>query len=317
MISILILIGGLLAVLAGANALVEGAASLAKKMRVSDLVIGLTVVAFGTSAPELTVSVYSGMTGQADIALGNVVGSNIFNVLVILGLSALLTPLKVHSNTVWKEIPLGLLAALMLLVFANDVYLDGQPVSMVSRTDSMALLGFFVIFLYYTFDLVRRQPPDELEPAVHERSLWFSIVMVAVGLGLLIAGGKWTVDGAVSIALAAGISQSVVGLTIVAAGTSLPELATSLVAAYKKNADIAVGNIIGSNIFNIFFILGVAGVVTPLGLGDISNADLLFCVGSSLLLLLFSLNFTISRKEGAVFFLIYCLYTFLLVTGRL
>lgn len=304
-----LLILGLGAVLLGANLLVDGASVLAKRLKISDLVIGLTVVAFGTSSPELTVSLYSALSGNTDIALGNVVGSNIFNVLVILGLSALIRPIRVQSSTVFKEIPFALLAAFLILVGANDMWLEKSGANVLSRTDGIFFLGFFIIFMYYTFSLIKGHSPDELHNPVRPRPLWLAIGMVLGGLLLLVLGGRWTVDAAVDIAGALGVSQSVIGLTIVAAGTSLPELATSLVAAYRGNSDIAVGNVVGSNIFNIFFILGLTACVHPLGMGNIDNVDLLVCFGSGLVLQIFAGNHKISRWEGLALVILFIGYT--------
>lgn len=316
MIPVLLLIGGVALVVVGANLLVEGASSLAKKMRISDLVIGLTVVAFGTSAPELTVSVLSSMSGEPDIALGNVVGSNSFNILVIVGISALIYPLRVHRNTIWKEIPLSLLAGLVLWALVADQYLDGSTNPGLTRAEGIALLGFFAIFLYYTFIVARSAPAEELHNKVKTYPLYASILMVLGGLGLLIFGGRWMVDGAVQIAEALGMSKSAIGLTIVAAGTSVPELATSAVAAFKRNSDIAIGNVVGSNIFNIFFILGVSAVANPLSLGSISMFDLGVVVFSSVLLFLKSYDSRISRLEGGILLTLYVAYvTYLLMNS--
>ncbi len=305
----LILLGGLVMIIAGANFLVDGASSVAKKFNISNLVIGLTVVAFGTSAPELTVSIYSALQGESDIALGNAIGSNIFNVLFILGLTAIIYPLKVNSSTVWKEIPLSLLAAIMIMVFASDALIDQASTSVVSRADGIALLGFMSIFLFYTFESARKQSADELHNTVVLRPVWLSVLMVVGGLVLLVGGGKLLVDGAVSIALGLGVSKSVIGLTIVSIGTSVPELATSIVAAYKKNADIAVGNVVGSNIFNIFFILGASSTIQPLAVGNITPIDLGVCVLVSLVLFLFAYNRKVSRLEGVLLMLGYVAYT--------
>jgi len=292
----------------GANLLVEGASSLAKKLKVSDLVIGLTVVSFGTSAPELTVSILSSLSGESDIALGNVVGSNSFNVLVIVGISALIYPLRVHRNTIWKEIPLSLLAGLVLWALVSDHLLDGSANPGLTRAEGIALLGFFVIFLYYTFIVARSAPAEELHNKVKTYPLYASVLMVLGGLGLLVFGGRWMVDGAVQIAEALGMSKSAIGLTIVAAGTSVPELATSAVAAFKRNSDIAIGNVVGSNIFNIFFILGTSAVVHPLGLGNISMLDLGVVVFSSVLLFVKSYDSKISRLEGGILLSLYVVY---------
>jgi cation:H+ antiporter len=313
MASILFLIGGFVMLIIGANFLVDGASSMAKRFNVSNLVIGLTVVAFGTSAPELTVSIYSAMQGESDIALGNVVGSNIFNILGILGITALLVPLTVQSSTIWKEIPLSLLAAVLIAIFANDVLIDGGGESFVSRTDGLALLAFMVIFMYYTFDIAKKSPPDELHNQVKVYNVPVTLLMIAGGLAMLVLGGRWLVDGAIDIATQFGVSKSVIGLTIVAIGTSLPELATSLVAAMKKNADIAVGNVVGSNIFNVFTVIGITSVINPLSIGGITQMDLVVCVLSSLMLFIFSFNSKISRLEGGLFLAGFIAYTVFLV----
>ncbi|MBK8041935.1 MAG: calcium/sodium antiporter [Haliscomenobacter sp.] len=311
--SILLLTGGVIAVLIGANFLVDGASSLAKKLQVSDLVIGLTVVAFGTSTPELTVSVFSSMQGEVDLALGNVVGSNLFNTMVILGIAAMIYPLQVHSNTIWKEIPMSLLAALVLLALVSDRWLDGAANPGISRAEGLALLGFFSIFLYYTFLVAKNTPPKELHNVVKTYPVYLSLLMVAGGLILLVVGGRWIVIGAVEIAERLGMSKSIIALTIVAAGTSIPELATSAVAAFKKNADIAVGNVVGSNIFNIFMILGVSAVIKPLGLGSITILDISLVAVISLVLFIKSYNYTVSRVEGGLLLLMYVAYVVYLI----
>lgn len=309
MISVLSLIGGLVLILLGANGLVDGASSLAKKLKISNLVIGLTVVAFGTSTPEMVVSGYSAWQGQTSIALGNVVGSTIFNILAILGIAAMIFPLRVQSNTVYKEIPFSMLAALAVWFSAADFRFDGAEQSLISRSDALGLLGFFTIFMFYTFEMARKTPVDDLHNEVKVLPTSRSVIYVLVGLVFLVIGGKLMVDGAVVVATSFGLSPSAIGLTIVAAGTSLPELATSAVAAYKKNADIAVGNVVGSNIFNSFLILGLTGTVAPLPMEGVKESDLLLCIGINFLLLLFALNHRISRGEGLIFFLIYIAYT--------
>lgn len=313
MIATVLFIGGIISVILGANLLVEGASSLAKRLGLSDLVIGLTVVAFGTSAPELVVSIYSTIQGNADIAIGNVVGSNIFNVFLILGVSALVYPLRVSSTTIWKEIPLSLLAAIVLMGMASDHLLDHSSFDGISRSDGISLLGFFAVFMYYTFTMARNSAASELHNTVHKYRPAVSVLMVLGGLTLLVVGGQMLVRGAVDLATGLGISQSVIGLTIVAGGTSLPELATSVVAAYKKKADIAVGNVVGSNIFNIFFILGSSAVVHPLGIGNITQIDFLICIAASLVLFVHSFDFKITRMEGLLLLLLYVGYTWFLV----
>jgi cation:H+ antiporter len=297
------LIIGFVLLIKSADWLVVGATALAKKLGVSDLVIGLTVVAFGTSMPELFVNIFSSIQGNTEIAMGNVVGSNIFNILLILGVASLIRPLVVTKGTVWKEIPFSLLAALVLGVLANDVFFDRSSPSVLSRIDGLVFISFFAMFMYYIFSISRgresRSPDKESKTGIFRLS-----ALVACGLCGLAFGGKLVVDGAVAIAVRLGVSQSLIGLTIVAAGTSLPELATSAVAAYKKNSDIAVGNIVGSNIFNIFWVLGVSCLIRPLPISAQTNADLLMLIGTSLFLF-FSMFIgkrrTIDRWEGAVF----------------
>ena len=263
--NILLLIGGLILILLGANGLTDGAASVAKRFRIPPIVIGLTIVAFGTSAPELTVSVSSALKGSADIAIGNVVGSNIFNTLMIVGCTALFAPIVITRNTLRKEIPLCILSSIVLLICANDVFLDKAPENILNRVDSLLLLCFFVIFMGYTFAIASKpvtmeqqaeHPVIEEETEIKSLPWWQSILYIIGGLAALIYGGQLFVDGATGIARNLGVSESIIGLTLVAGGTSLPELATSIVAALKKNPEIAIGNVIGSNLFNIFFVLG-------------------------------------------------------------
>ncbi len=310
MLNYFFLIGGMALIIFSANWLVEGASSIAKRWGVSDLVIGLTIVAFGTSAPELTVNVFSALEGSTDIAIGNVLGSNIANIFLILGISALIFPLSIQKNTTWKEIPLSLLAAVVLGILANDQIIDNSPLnSEVSRIDGLVLLSFFLIFLVYTFEISRNQ--DESDETIKHMSLWKAIVLVLVGLLGLYFGGKYLVEGAINIATALGMSERLIGLTIIAIGTSLPELATSVVAAFRKKADIAIGNIVGSNIFNIFFILGTTAVIKPLPFNPAANIDLVITILASLML--FLTTFTLGRRrvdrvEGGVFVMIYVGY---------
>ncbi|MFZ1749507.1 MAG: calcium/sodium antiporter, partial [Saprospiraceae bacterium] len=263
MLSFLILVIGLVLVIYGANILVDGASALAKKYNIPNIVIGLTIVAFGTSAPELAISTYSAYTGNSEIAIGNVVGSNIANILLILGITAIIYPLTILKNTVLKEIPLSVLAAIILYVMVNDVALEGDAQNMISIADGIILLAFMAIFMYYLVHLAQTSGEEEDLEILH-MSKEKSLLYIIGGLLFLIGGGKLFVDGAVEIALKLGMSKAVIGLTIVAIGTSLPELATSVVAALKKNSDIAVGNIVGSNIFNVFLILGTSSLVSPL-----------------------------------------------------
>ena len=323
--NILLLIGGLILILLGANGLTDGAASVAKRFRIPPIVIGLTIVAFGTSAPELTVSVSSALKGSADIAIGNVVGSNIFNTLMIVGCTALFAPIVITRNTLRKEIPLCILSSIVLLICANDVFLDKAPENILNRVDGLLLLCFFLIFMGYTFAIASKpvtmeqqaeHPVIEEETEIKSLPWWQSILYIIGGLAALIYGGQLFVDGATGIARNLGVSESIIGLTLVAGGTSLPELATSIVAALKKNPEIAIGNVIGSNLFNIFFVLGCSASITPLRLSGITNFDLFTLVGSGILLWLFGLFFakrTITRIEGGIMILCYVAYTVVLI----
>ena len=315
-LNILLLIGGLALILMGANCLTDGASSVAKKWGVSDLVIGLTIVAFGTSAPELVISSLSAVSGSAELAIGNVVGSNIFNILIIIGCVALVMPIKVDKSIMSNEIPLVILSALAMLFCANDAILNGGSANLISRADGLILLLFFAIFMRYTFSIATKGCGDDNTEEIKTMSGIKATFFILGGLAGLIFGGQFFVDGASGIALSMGVSESVVGLTIVAAGTSLPELATSLTAAFKKNPGMAIGNVIGSNIFNSFFILGCASTISPLPMGGITNFDMLTMVGASVLFFIFGWLFkrrTITRVEGAIMVACYIAYTTYLV----
>lgn len=310
MLNLLYLAGGIALVIFSANWLVDGASSIAKKFGLSDLVIGLTIVAFGTSAPELTVNLFSALQGNTDIAIGNVLGSNIANIFLILGLASIIYPLSIQRNTTWKEIPLSFLAAVVLGILANDQLIDGSAVgSFVSRIDGLVLLCFFVIFMVYTAEIARNQ--SDTDEGIKPMPLWKSGLLVVAGLLGLFFGGKFLVDGAVNIAEQLGMSQKLIGLTIVAIGTSLPELATSIVAATKKKTDIAIGNVVGSNIFNIFFILGVTSAIQPLPFSPSINFDILVTIFASFILFLSTMVIgkrKVVRAEGIIFLLIYIGY---------
>lgn len=310
--NILYLIIGLILIILGANGLTDGAASIAKKLKVSSLVIGLTIVGFGTSTPELSVSISSALKGSADIAIGNIVGSNIFNTLFIVGCTAMVAPIVITRNTIRREIPLCILASVVLLICTNDVFLDHAPMNVISSTDGLILLCFFILFMGYSIAISKNTNEKATETEIKVLPLWKSITFIIVGLAALIFGGQLFVNGAIGIARGMGISEAVIGVTIVAVGTSLPELATSVVAAMKKNPEIAIGNIIGSNLFNIFFILGCSATITPLFPKGISNFDFLWLVASSILLWFFGLFFgkrIIMRFEGMILLLAWIAYT--------
>jgi cation:H+ antiporter len=305
------LIVGFAVIIKCADFLVDGSSSIAHRFRVSELVIGLTVVAFGTSTPELFVNIIASLKGNSEIAIGNILGSNIANILLILGVSSVICPLTVTKGTVWKEIPFSLLAAIVLGLTANDQLIDKNSISVLTRIDGLVLLCFFIIFLYYSFSIAKEIEGIETHVPIKEHGLTKSVLLVVSGLAGLCFGGDWIVEGAVNLAVKLGISQSVVGLTIVAVGTSLPELATSVVAAHKGKPDIAVGNVVGSNIFNIFFVLGVSAIIQPIPFHSRSNIDIGVVILASLLL--FTFMFTgqkrsIDRWEGVVSLMLYGAY---------
>ncbi|MBY0538364.1 calcium/sodium antiporter [Patescibacteria group bacterium] len=320
-ITIVLFVVGFIILVKGADMLVSGASSLAARLGVSALVIGLTIVAFGTSAPELIVNLLASLQGNTDIAIGNILGSNIVNILLILGICAVMYPLSVGKGTTWKEIPFALLAVVMLGCLALDQMLGGAESSLISFGDGLVLIGFFAIFLYYIFSIAKEdagQMESVKTDAVPAQSLVRSVTLIAIGLSGLVIGGKWIVDGAVFFATALGVSESLIGLTIVAVGTSLPELATSVAAVYRRNIDIAVGNIVGSNIFNIFWILGVSAVITPLPFSEQFTIDLLVTFGATLLLFLVLFvgrKHTIERWQGVLFIVLYVAYVAYLI-GR-
>lgn len=311
----LLLIAGLLLILWGANALTDGAASVAKRFNISNLVIGLTIVALGTSAPEFVISFLSSLSGSAGLAIGNVVGSNIFNTLMIVGCTAIVAPIPIGKGTLAKEIPLCVLSALMLLVCANDILLDGGAANVISRTDGLMLLGFFAIFMGYTFAIAKNGDGEE-GGEIRSLPMWKSVLFILLGLGALIGGGQLFVNGASGIARSLGVSESVIGLTLVAGGTSLPELATSVSAALKKNPGIAIGNVIGSNLFNAFAVLGASATINDLPLGGITNFDFTTLVVASLLLWVvgfFMGRRIITRPEGILLVACYVAYTTYLI----
>jgi len=308
-----LLITGLLLLVKGADWLVDGASVLAKKHKVSDLAIGLTIVAFGTSAPELVVNSVASSGGYPDIVFGNIIGSNNFNLFVILGIAGLITPLSIQSSSVWKEIPFSFLAAIILLLMVNNYFVGGEP--NLSMIEGFGLLLCFGAFLFYVFtELKSEANTNEPETKTYSNlKIW---LLIFGGLAGLVLGGKFVVDNAVSIAQSLGVSEKIIGLTIVAAGTSLPELATSVTASLKKNNDIAIGNIIGSNIFNIFLILGVSAIIKPLDFQISFNTDIYLLMGGTIFL--FVAMFTgkkksLDRWEAAILLVTYLAYTTYLV----
>lgn len=321
-VDVILFIIGFILLIKGADVLVDGASSVAKKFGVSTFFIGLTIVAFGTSTPELVVSMYASFTGSAGIALGNVIGSNISNTLLILGVSAIIAPLVVKKATINKEIPFSLLAVIATGVLINDLFIDGNGPDLLTRIDGLILILFFVIFIYYTFGISRetenifQKTVGEMKEDTKEYSNLVSVGMILLGLAGLSFGGKFIVDGAVSIALFFGLSEVLIGLTIIAIGTSLPELAASGMAAYRGKTDIAVGNVVGSNIFNILWVLGLSSIVRPIPLSAGLNVDIVILFSITILLLFLvyiGKKNMLGRWEGITLAMIYLAYIIYLI----
>ncbi len=319
---ILLLLGGLVLILGGANFLTDGSAAIAKRFGLSDFIIGLTIVSMMTSSPELVVSITSAIDNASSIAIGNVVGSNIFNILIIIGVVAVIKPIKIKSGILTNDIPLVILSAVVLLVMGMSPILDGGEM-ILTRVCGLILLLFFVVFMRYTISAAKKVNVDddqsiETQESIKSLPIWLSLLYLVGGLAALIFGGQWFVDGATGIARALNWSEGLIGLTIIAAGTSLPELATSVVAARKGYSGICIGNVIGSNIFNIFFILGAAATITPMQFGSITLFDLLVMTGASLMFLAFARwigHRVINRFEGVIMILCYVAYITYLYMG--
>ncbi|MEP0369177.1 MAG: calcium/sodium antiporter [Cyclobacteriaceae bacterium] len=318
----LLLIGvGFVLLIKGADFLVNGASSLAKRFNVSDIAIGLTIVAMGTSAPELVVNIISGSVSH-DVVFGNIIGSNVFNIFLILGVSAVIYPLTVQKNALWKEIPYSLLATIVFFILVNDTIFFNAESNSLSVSDAVILLVMFVLFLVYIFMNLTRNPDEaeSLEDIVIYGSMKTTI-MIVLGIAGLIFGGKMIVDNAVEVAELFGVSGKLIGLTILAAGTSLPELATSAVAAYQKKSDLAIGNIVGSNIFNLLLVLGVTGLIhSPLQYTAVLNIDMFTVMAGTFLLFVFMFTFNkhkVDRSEGVIYLIGFCVYMLFLFDREL
>ena len=309
-VNILMIIAGVVLVLWGADRLTDGAVALAERMQIPQIVIGLTIVALGTSAPEFCVSLVSALKGTADLAVGNVVGSNIFNTMLIVGVAAMVAPMTILPSTIKKDVPVALVASVALTVM---VLMDGD----LSRVDAALLFVGFLIFMWITLRGAKGSHAIEQEQAAPRGySVLKSLLLLALGLACLVVGSNIFVDGAANVAQELGVSEAVIGLTIVAGGTSLPELATSVVAARKGNSGIAIGNVLGSNVMNILLILGGAGLISPMVVKGITIVDFTVMTGSMLLLWLFSYTkLTVARWEGAVLTTIFLGYMGWLVAG--
>lgn len=325
---IIFLVLGLALIVVGGNAVTDGAVTVARKFNVSNLVIGLTVVAFGSSAPDLVVCLTSTLEGKSQMALGDVIGANTFDILLCVGVVALVRPISLTTDMVNKDLPMLVLSALVIFFCGDDILFDGARADIISRTDGLMMLGFFAIFMAYTLQnaktarlarMVAGKPQASqtpVAPAVSAPQMWKAAAYIVAGLAALIVGGNWIVDGASGIALKAGLSESLVGLTIVAIGSSLPDMATSIAAAVKNHPGIAIGNIVGASIFNIFFILGFCSTLKPLNSGNITLVDFSTLAGGAIVLWLFGCVIgrgKISRIEGAVLALGYAAYMTYLV----
>ena len=311
-LSILNFVVGIVLVILGADWLTKGASALARRFNMSELLIGLTIVAIGTSLPELVISTGSALKGSPGLALGNIIGSNIFNGMFILGVAAIIAPIKFNAKMLTREIPFNLLASIVLILVSGSMLVGGAPGEMITRYGGMLLLCFLAIFVRYTFSITN----DGGEEAGEQLPVWKVVLFIVAGLAALIFGGNLFVDGATEVARVLGLSEAVIGITIVSAGSSLPELAVSVNAARKGNVGIALGNVLGSNILNIFFILGVSATITPISLDGFSCVDYYVLLASSLLIYIvarFGGKAVINRFEGAVLVAGYVAYTTWLV----
>lgn len=320
-VTVLLLIAGLVMILSGANFLVEGASRIASRFGISDIVIGMTVVAIGTSAPEAVVSFFGAAKGSVGIAVGNIVGSNICNILLILGLTCAIVPLKITSDNLGKDLQFLTISSLVLIIICFDSQINqmvfdvDMSQNVISRGEGLVLLILFCIFLGYNFFTAKRLEETEGQKEVVKRNIWLSILMFVAGLLVLIFGGNLLVESATKIARHLGVSDLVIASTIVAVGTSIPELATSVIAAVKKKGGLALGNVVGSNVFNTFLILGGCSVISPLQLSGINHSHFIFLLVSTLVLVLFSATRKrISRAEGMLLLALYVLYVYSTIT---
>lgn len=314
-VNIILLVLGFVILIKGADFFVDGASGVAANFKVPKMLIGLTIVAFGTSAPELAVSIKSILSGNGDIVLGNVIGSNILNILLILGCSSMVHSLTVKSNTVKKELPITLLLTTLFGVLLSDSIFDKGIKNSFTRSDGITLLLFFLVFIYYLISMSRKKEKTEEEGET--LSLPKSIIFTVVGLAGIVLGSNFVVDSAVFLASALGISERMISLTIIALGTSLPELVTSITATKKSEYDIAIGNVVGSNIFNIGVVIGIPTALFG-GIGAIhfSYIDLIVMLSSAILLFMFSLKeYKISKMEGLVFLIVFVVYYSYVILG--
>lgn len=317
MLAYLLLIVGLALLIKGADYFVEGASTIATLMKIPPLLIGLTIVAFGTSSPEAAVSIAAAIEGNAGVAVGNVVGSNIFNITFVIGVTAFIFPLQVESQTLKKEIPFTLLSSVALLVLMADIALEGLTGNAITRSDGLIFLLFFAIFMYYVVEMALNSKQNNVEVTqAPAKGTWGkNILFTLAGLAAIIFGGDLVVDSATDIALSLGMSETLVGLTIVAVGTSLPELITSITAAVKKQSEIALGNIVGSNIFNILFVLGASSVISPLPVDSKLFLDVILMIIVTIVLFFFSLShYKVGKFEGLILAVAYIVYMIFIIS---
>ncbi|WP_295731078.1 calcium/sodium antiporter [uncultured Muribaculum sp.] len=335
---ILFLILGMVLIIAGGNYLTDGAVSVAKRFGISSLVIGLTIVAFGSSTPDFVVCFISTLSGKSELALGDILGANIFDITLVIGVVALIAPVTISSEMAFKDLPMLALSSLALFICADDRIVDGTPLNIVNRTDGLMLLSLFVIFMCYTMAMVKRPAVKPLStaprpaPRAKERSVekaeaadadntrvmkpWLAAACILGGLAALVFGGQWLVDGASGLARRLGMSEALIGLTIVGIGSSIPDLSTSVIAALKKQPGIAIGNVVGACIFNVFFIIGLCSTISPLRAGNLTSVDFGILVVGSLMVLLFGdviVKRTITRGQGAILVAIYVAYMVYLI----
>ena len=317
--NVILLIVGLVLILVGANYLTDGSAALARRFNISEFIVGLTIVAIGTSTPELVVSVISALHGSGEMAIGNVTGSNLFNGLLILGISTLIRPVPLTSDNIKKDIPLGILASIVLLVVCCDVLLGSDLRNNIGRDEGIILLLLFVIFISYTIFSAKAPEVEEAAEEQKPMPIWLMLIMIVGGLAALVFGGNLFQTSAVEVARALGVSESMIAITLLAGGTSLPELAASAVSAVKGKAEMAMGNVLGSNISNIFLVLGASATITPLSLGGITMVDLLTVLGASILLWITAFSFKrnkIDRPEAVILIVAYIAYIWYMVTHQ-
>ncbi|MBN9647700.1 calcium/sodium antiporter [Terrisporobacter glycolicus] len=305
----IILLIGFLLLIKGADFFVEGSSSIAKKFNIPSLIIGLTIVAFGTSAPEAAVSITAAIRGQNEMAIANVVGSNIFNILFVVGVTAMIKPIYVQKSTILKEFPFLLLSSIVLAILAYDVWFQGYNENILTRADGLIFIALFIIFIYYLIDMAINSNDETSEENYKVMPLSKSILLSIGGLLGIIIGGNFVVNSASDIAMSLGMSENLVGLTIVAIGTSLPELATSIVAAKKGESDIAIGNAVGSNIFNILFVLGVSSCISNVPVQAEAYTDMFVMIVSTIIVYVLAIsNRKINKVEGMIISLLYIAY---------